>query len=391
MPAVEPLSRARHTAQPAVDDGNSGGAQLFTEHEVLIVADAVFHLIIGRRLSSGVIIPPQIGIGRARCLFAVGGDLRDLPVLVQGISEHRNSVLAVRTGYRADGIFPVIIAGIVQSLDDTAAGEAEELGRKRRDRLVEIVFDARSGICILCLERDVVKIDGAAALKRDKKIYAGVRRSICCERCTVFDPICSARIDLARSVNRTAVPDLKRDLTGIALDKRGKEVIHPFFHRHRNGGMSAVAESSSAALRNDKITVIHIAKLGIARKYARRILHRNGRVAPRRPTICRAAVSRTCIGRTAVLKRTVDEQIVVQRKRGVVNVFQKEAEQIGRNAVCLRSLVNCAGKRERCRRIGKCRRLGVRRFRHKGLLFFRRRTGAKQHGRSDKRRNQQCG
>ena len=151
-----------HTAQTAVDDRDRLGAELFAQHEVLIVAKTVLHLII---LVVNTI--PDIGVVRTGCLFAVGRHFARRAVHIERISERGNGVAALRR-HSADGVLPVeVLIRVPRSaFNDTAAREAEECGRQIFDRLIQITLDTRCLVCIGRLKLDIIKICRTRSIKR---------------------------------------------------------------------------------------------------------------------------------------------------------------------------------------------------------------------------------
>ena len=367
VPPVERVSAAvlHHAAQAAVDDGNGFCAELLAEEEVLIKAQPVFHLIV-------YAARPDVGVIGARRLLAVGGDLLRPAVIVQRIGEGGNGVPVLR-GDRADGVLPIVVfvARARFPLDDAPAREAEELGRERLDRLIEIALDARLLVHVLRFQHDIVEISGARRGELHFKIQIFGRRFRRRERRAVFHPARAARFDLPRGVDLRPVRDGERDLPRVVLDERREGVIYPLLHRHPHDGVPAVFERG-VRLRRPETQVIFIDEGAV------RVLEC---VIPRENTppllagelraVCAPTVQFSVRKGLTVLKRAVDEQVVVEREGRVVDVLQKEPEQIGRDAVRLRLLVDGAAQGERRRRVRKDGRFDVWRFGRKAARHER--------------------
>ena len=229
----------RHTAQTAVDDRDRLGAELFAQHEVLIVAKAVLHLIIGAPC-------PDIGVVRTRCLFAAGRHFARRAVHIERISERGNDVAALRR-HSADGVLPVeVLIRVPRSaFNDAAAREAEECGRQIFDRLIQITLDTRCLVCIGRLKLDIIKICRTRSIKRQAQRRARTRlvhRAGRGNRRLVFDPVRAAHVDLSGGIDFAAPYDLDRDLSRIALDKCGEHIVRPFdYGNGRRNRVTAVA------------------------------------------------------------------------------------------------------------------------------------------------------
>ena len=87
-------------------------------------------------------------------------------------------------------------------------------------------------------------------------------------------------------------------------------------------------------------------------------LHFHLAVSPDAPAM-ELSIGKICL---LVLERAVDEHIVIQRKRRVVDIFQEQPKQIGRNLIACRLRINRAAQGKCCLRIRKCGRLLVCRF-----------------------------
>ena len=109
--------------------------------------------------------------------------------------------------------------------------------------------------------------------------------------------------------------------------------MRSFFHRHSGIGITRIDELPAVRSRREyRITAVDVLILIIFIERAERtvaliFLHRERRTVLRTPTVMICRHARVIALALRRFKRMIDEQIVVERIRCVIDIFEKYAEQ----------------------------------------------------------------